>query len=231
MEGDWSIAATGLVRRSWLRYFVEVGSEIVLAGAGAGEQAGSEITPARLPACSPASTRRFVTIDPAGTSAERAAEERGRAPSWTVVQVWDQPLGELRGHLLLRHVERVRVGFDGLCRLLREVHRRWRPARMLIENEKLGQAAVDLLARELPLVTVSTGSRDKVARAAPLIVKLERGEIWLPQTAPWLSDFETELLHWTGLPQETSDQIDAAAYAVLEVEEWWGPVKVERVFG
>jgi hypothetical protein len=23
------------------------------------------------------------------------------------------------------------------------------------------------------------------------------------------------------------DQIDAAAYAVLEAEEWWGPVKVE----
>ena len=131
----------------------------------------------------------------------------------------------------MRHVERARVGFDGLCRLLREVHRRWRPARMLIENEKLGQAAVDVLSRELPLVTVSTGQRDKVARAAPLIVKLERGEIWLPRTAPWLADFETELLHWTGLPQETSDQIDAAAYAVLEAEEWWGLVKVERVFG
>jgi hypothetical protein len=28
-----------------------------------------------------------------------------------------------------------------------------------------------------------------------------------------------------------SDKIDAAAYAVLEAEEWWGVVKVERVFG
>jgi hypothetical protein len=28
-----------------------------------------------------------------------------------------------------------------------------------------------------------------------------------------------------------SGQIDAAAYAVLEAEEWWGAVKVERVFG
>ena len=26
-------------------------------------------------------------------------------------------------------------------------------------------------------------------------------------------------------------QIDAAAYAVLEAEEYWGPVKVEKVFG
>lgn len=250
MEGDWNIAATGLVRAEWLRRYEERGKVLLPCNERGGwrfadakpSDATSNVTGVCVANHQPPNVgsdarvderhcRRFVTVDPAGTSAERAAEERGRAPSWTVVQVWDQPLGELRGHLLLRHVERVRVGFDGLCRLLREVHRRWRPARMLIENEKLGQAAVDLLARELPLVTVSTGSRDKVARAAPLIVKLECGEIWLPRSAPWLPAFETELLHWTGLPHETSDQIDAAAYAVLEAEEYWGPVKVEKVFG
>ena len=36
---------------------------------------------------------------------------------------------------------------------------------------------------------------------------------------------------WTRLRTRASDQIDAAAYAVLEAEEYWGPVKVERVFG
>jgi hypothetical protein len=29
----------------------------------------------------------------------------------------------------------------------------------------------------------------------------------------------------------SSDQIDAATYAVLEVEQYWVPVKVEKVFG
>jgi phage terminase large subunit-like protein len=251
MEGDWNVNAAGLVRPHWLRYFEEVGSALVfvdklgIAG-GQGSRGAEEkdppttaptlrLSPAPPHPCSPAvfpaACRRFVTVDPAGTSSERAAESRGRPASWSVVQVWDQPLGELREHLLLRHVARARVGFDGLVRLLREVHAQWRPARMLIENEKLGQAAVDVLGRELPLVTIGTQGRDKVARAAPLLVKLEQGRLWLPRSAPWLADFENELLSWTGLPEETADQIDAAAYAVREAEEYWGEGRIERVFG
>ena len=69
-------------------------------------------------------------------------------------------------------------------------------------------------------MTISTQGRDKVARAAPLLVKLEQGRIWLPRSAPWLADFENELLSWTGLPDETADQIDAAAYAAREAEEY-----------
>ena len=57
----------------------------------------------------------------------------------------------------------------------------WRPAKIVIEREKLGQAAVDVLARELPLEVIGTGGKDKLSRAQPLILKLERGEIWLPK--------------------------------------------------
>lgn len=223
MNGDWNIRGDGLIRPHWLRYYQEQGRELWLLD---GEQDASR----PLIAIDERDCRRFVTIDPAGTSQQRADEHRGRPASWSVVGVWDQPVGEHRRHLLLREIRRERVGFDGLCRLLQETYRRWQPARMLIENEKLGQAAVDVLGRELPIVTISTQGRDKVARAAPLLVKLERGEIWLPRLAVWRSDFESELLNWTGLPQETSDQIDVAAYAVLEAEEYHGPVLVERLF-
>lgn len=118
--------------------------------------------------------------------------------------------------LILRHVIRRQVGFDGLCALLREAHRDWRCGALLIENEKLGQAAVDMLRGELPLRTIPTRGRDKVTRAAPLVAKLERGEIFLPQlNNNWLSELEAEWLSWTGLDDETTDQIDAAAYAVI----------------
>jgi predicted phage terminase large subunit-like protein len=127
-------------------------------------------------------------------------------------------------------VKRERVGFDGLCRLLRETYRQWRPVNMVIENEKLGTAAVDVLDRELPLTTIATGGRDKVARAAPLLVKWERGEIWLPRTALWRMTLESELLAWTGHPHETSDQIDAAAYAAQVAQEFGGPICVDKVF-
>ena len=132
-----------------------------------------------------------------------------------MLQVWDQPQQrELSSLLILRHVVREQVGFDGLCKLLADVHRQWRPQRMLIENEKLGRAACDLLRRTLPIECIATGGRDKVTRAAPLIAKLERGEVFLPRTTDsWLAALEAEWLTWSGLEEETCDQIDAAAYA------------------
>jgi predicted phage terminase large subunit-like protein len=219
MNGDWSVQAEGLIRPAWLRYYRQQGRELWL-------MASDDRAFARL---NEQSCRRFVTVDPAGTSQEQAQEQRGRAPSWSVAQVWDQPLGDFAGHLLLRDVRRERVGFDGLCRMLRDMHRQWRPVQILIENEKLGQAAVDVLRKELPIATIHTQGRDKVARAAPLVVKFERGEVWLPREASWRPAFEEELLAWTGLPHETADQIDAAAYAALHAQERGGVVRVEQL--
>jgi phage terminase large subunit-like protein len=220
MHGDWSIRAEGLVRLDWLRYYHTHGSRLVLTAA-----TGETLASVHEREC-----RRFVTIDPAGTSAERAQEQRGRQASWSVIAVWDQPLGAFANHLILRDIRRERVGFEGLCHLLQECYRTWKPVKMVIENEKLGQAAVDVLGQQLPLETIATNGRDKVARAAPLLVKLERGEVWLPQEALWRLTFESELLSWTGLPQETCDQIDTAAYAVQVAQDFPGPMHVERIF-
>jgi len=205
-RGDWSVHEAGLIRRQWLRYFTQRGRMLDLLD-GRGE---------RFARVDERRCRRMATIDPAGTSADRARERRGRAASWTVLQVWDQPQAKELAHLLiLRHVVRRRVGFDGLCALLREAQRNWRCGKLLIENEKLGQAAVDVLRGELPICTIATRGRDKVARAAPLIAKLERGEVFLPRYEnSWRGELEAEWLSWTGLDDETTDQIDAAAYAV-----------------
>lgn len=206
-NGDWSVHEAGLLRQHWLRYYVQRDRMLHLLDARGA-------TFARI---DERHCRRFATIDPAGTSADRARERRGRAASWSVIQVWDQPRRRELSHLLvLRHVARRRVGFDGLCSLLRATQRGWRCGKMFIENEKLGQAAVDVLRGELPLVTIATGGRDKLARAAPLIAKLERGELFLPHyNNAWLGELEAEWLRWTGLDDETTDQIDAATYAVI----------------
>jgi phage terminase large subunit-like protein len=204
LNGDWSVRADGLIRPHWIREYSLVQGQYELhRGDGGAVGAFAE-----------AACRRFITIDPAGTSADRAREVRGREPSWSVAQVWDQPRGALSQHLLLRHQWRGRVGFDALCHQLRALYAQWRPQRMHIENEKLGLAAVDVLARELPIEPIATGGSDKIARAAPLLVKLEAGEIWLPRGAlPFRQELEAEWFAWTGHPDEPCDQIDAAAYA------------------
>lgn len=205
LNGDWTVREDGLIQPSWLREYSLSAGQYELHHRDGGAVASF----------AEASCRRFVTIDPAGTSADRAKEVRGRERSWTVMQVWDQPRGAASQHLLLRHQWRGRVGFDGLVAQLRALHAEWRPQRLYIENEKLGQAAIDVLLREMPIEPIATGGSDKITRAGPLLLKLERGEIWLPRgIAGFRQELEAEWFSWTGHPDEPSDQIDAAAYAV-----------------
>lgn len=210
MHGDWTIQEQGLIQAEWLRYFqtTESGANTVLHLLA---PTGSIVQSIAARDC-----RRFVTIDPAGTSADRARERQGRPASWTVAQVWDQPRGAFAKLLILRHQARERVGFDGICRLLTRLHSEWRPTALWIENEKLGQAAVDVLGSRLPIRCINTQSRDKVARAAMLLDKLQRGEVFLPQQSlSWRPALEVEWLAWTGDPLEAADQVDAAAYAAI----------------
>jgi phage terminase large subunit-like protein len=145
-----------------------------------------------------------------------------------VIQVWDQPSVASGRFLLLRHQVRVRVGFEGLCEEIVAMHAQWRPERILIEGEKLGQAAVDLLKKDLPIDCLPTGGKDKVARAGRLIMKLERGEIFLPKyDSTWRPKLEAEMLAWTGDERQPADQIDAAAYAAIHVGDGLpGPIRI-----
>jgi phage terminase large subunit-like protein len=219
MHGDWTVQEQGLLRAEWLRYFATTRTGGEAANHRTRPDDAFHLLDAQgtiVATLAARDCRRFVTIDPAGTSADRARERQGRSASWTVAQVWEQPANFATPVLLLRHQVREQVGFDGLCLLLRKLYAHWQPRQLWIENEKLGQAAVDVLAREMPLRTIATQSRDKVARAAHLIDKLERGEIFLPHQEPtWRPQLEAEWLAWTGDPHEPSDQVDAAAYAAI----------------
>lgn len=206
MHGDWQIEEHGLIHAAWLRYFVEIGDRLELLSPD-----GSPLAVVQAGAC-----YRFATIDPAGTAADLARQARGAGPCWSVVQVWDQPPRELSRFLLLRDQLRERASFHRLCEMIRFVHQHHRPVRLWIEGEKLGRAAVDSLAAELPIDCIPTEGKDKVTRAAPFLVKLERGEIFLPRyNTTWRLELEAEWLAWTGDPRQPTDQIDAAAYAAM----------------
>lgn len=205
LNGDWSVREEGLLRPDWLRYYTLEADQLTLRDRHGNVLATVAASGGRL----------FATIDPAGTSADRARECRGRAASHTVLQVWQQMACQGADFLLLRDQWRQRVGFDGLCRLIEQAFDVWRPATLWIENEKLGQAAVDLLGKRMPLRCIATQGQDKVARAGALITKLERGEVFLPRSSAWLAELEAEWMAWSGDPEEPSDQIDAAAYAAI----------------
>lgn len=205
MNGDWSIQEQAIFNVEWFRYYIERDGQLELL-----EPSGKTFA-----TIAETGHRRFVTIDPAGTSADRNQEEKGRA-SWSVIQVWDQPSLHGGRFILLRHQLRERLGFDGLCRAIREVHAAWRPWQIWIEGEKLGQAVVDQLGRTLSIRCIYTRSQDKPIRAGRLVCKLEGGEVFFPKhNSTWRPKLEAEFLAWTGHDREPADQIDAAAYAAI----------------
>jgi len=206
LRGDWSIREDSLIQPQWARRYEVDDGVIRIYDASANV----------VDAWHEDDGYRFVTCDPAGTSADRARQSRGKSHSWSVIGVWERSPSDVGPYLILRYVWRRKVAFGALCDGLRQIYEEWEPARMRIENEKLGEAAVDVLGADLPIDTVPTGGKDKITRATPLVLMMERGEVALPLDAPWLEVYEQELFSWTGHPDEVGDQVDMSAYAAIE---------------
>ncbi len=211
LQGDWSVVEDAIIKADWLRYY-EVDGHMLIPLDKFREPLG--------PVLDARNCRRLAAVDTAGTSKQKAEERRGRAPSWSVVEIWDYwPKHKL---LFLRHVWRDRVNWDGLKAGVRRTLAQWRPHATLIENAHHGPPLCQELLREFRVHLVNpvtdrirgqSGLPGKVERATPLLNKLEQGEVFFPvSSASWLVEVEQEFLSWTGLNDEPADQIDAAAY-------------------
>jgi phage terminase large subunit-like protein len=212
LQGDWSVTEDAIIRADWLRYYDQNGG--TLCPLNELREPLGVIVDAR-------NCRRLATVDTAGTSKQKAEERKGKAPSWSVCQIWDYwPKHEF---LFLRYVWRDRVNWDGLKAGVRQTLRTWRPQTTLVENAHHGPPLQQELQREFHAQLINPvshrirgqgGVPGKVERATLLLTKLEQGEVFLPvANNSWLLELEQEFLSWTGLNDEPADQIDAAAYA------------------
>jgi predicted phage terminase large subunit-like protein len=108
----------------------------------------------------------------------------------SVCGVWaDAPGG---WHLM--DVIRRRLDYPALKRLAVELAETWRPAAVLIEDQASGQALIQDLRAEtrLPVVAVRPDA-DKVTRLARVSPLIEAGRVSLPDAAPWLAAYESEI--------------------------------------
>lgn len=215
MAGDWSINEDGLIKPDYLRSFYDNGHQYELG------DAQGRIWRAVYPReCS-----RFFTIDPAGTSKERARETKGKPPSHSVISVFDH-LNQ-GNHLFTLDVWRQRVTTPELCRAVETLHRKYKPAWIGCENVGIGLAVYsELLDRGFPMRALDPGGQDKATRAAAMLNMMAEGRFWVRKGAPWLDEVETELLAWTGHPDEPFDVGDTFAYAARYCGADRGPVKV-----
>lgn len=219
MKGDWSIHEEGRIKAESFRRYVEIspGRYRLL------NRAGEMIQLVDASECV-----RFFTVDPAGTSAEKAREARGKPPSHSVVSIID--LASPR-KFITKRVEQRRCETPDLVALIARLNEEYRPAWIGCENTGLGLAVCQELERRgLPVRTLNPGGQDKATRAATFENDMAEGRWFFPLDAPWMDAVEGELLVWTGHPDEPFDIGDTLAYASRETASGFGEIVIDGMF-
>lgn len=144
----------------------------------------------------------FQTCDPAGSTKTTA--------DYFVLGTWAvTPQREL----LLRDIVRERLEGPDQPALFRSGFQRWQPVIQGVEPANMGLTLFQTLQRMgLPLVELKP-DKDKVTRALPMAARYEVGAVYHLQGAPWLDDYEDELIGFPNM--EYDDQVDMASYAAV----------------
>lgn len=150
----------------------------------------------------------FVSLD----SANKAKELND--PS--VATVW--LVREARCYLL--HVWRDRVEYPDLKRNLSGLLLRWQPNEVLIEDKASGTQLIQefrgqlINGRNYPIIPIQPEG-DKIMRMSLESPAIEAGQVYLPNSAPWLPDYEAELTQFPKAP--TKDQVDSTSQFLMRV--------------
>jgi predicted phage terminase large subunit-like protein len=110
----------------------------------------------------------------------------------------------------LAEVFRAQLDYPGLREVMLRFHGRYRPDMVLIEDKGNGSALIDDLRRQWEIFAKGiTPCGDKEGRLAIVLPMFETGRVLLPEEAPWLGIFESELLSF---PQSKfNDQVDSTS--------------------
>lgn len=124
----------------------------------------------------------------------------------------------------LRDVYRERIDYPTLRRKVIAWAERDRPIAILIEDKSSGQSLIQDLrnSTSLPIVPIEPEG-SKLFRAGEVSATVEAGLVHLPESAPWLVDFEGEFF---GFPLSTNDdQVDSVTQFLKWAAGWSGRIE------
>jgi predicted phage terminase large subunit-like protein len=117
-------------------------------------------------------------------------------------------LGKKGADVYVLDVVRDRMGFTASCAAIRALASKWPNAHAkLIENKANGPAVLDSLSHEVGGMLPIEPRGSKLARAQAVSPLVEAGNVYLPSSAPWLSDFLDEFAVFPFGAND--DQVDA----------------------
>ena len=133
------------------------------------------------------------------------AYEVGDTNDYSVCSTW----GVIKGEFHLLDVYRKRMEFPDLQRAVIALQQRYNARAVVLEAIGSGASLSQNLRRELgvPWIRTLRPVTSKQHRASQQSVKFEQGRIRLPAQAPWLEEFEDELLSFPNGKHD--DQVDS----------------------
>lgn len=145
--------------------------------------------------------RVVVSVDAANTAKERA--------DFTVITVWVEDFN--RRHYLI-DVLRDQIEFTKLVSEIDRVCKRYDADALLVEAKGNGLAYCQLKkdgGAPCALIPIEVGNSTKEFRFDQISPMFEAGQVYLPERASWLADFEKELLAFPN--GKNDDQVDATS--------------------
>lgn len=143
----------------------------------------------------------FQTCDP-------AASEKKTANDF-VLGTWAQTP---QNDLALLDILKTHLETPSHVPLFKQQYIKYHPAQQWIETDGVGRPTYQLLRDEgLPINELKTGGKDKLIRFIPAATRITAGDVYFLAGAPWLNDYETELLGFPNTKQ--NGQVDVTSYA------------------
>jgi predicted phage terminase large subunit-like protein len=99
--------------------------------------------------------------------------------------------------------------------MIRDVWEHWQPAWVGIEDQAATKMLFIEAQREGVVVNWLHPIRNKISRAETAAALLGAGRIYFPERAPWLGEFEDELLTFPVGAHD--DQVDCLSYAGIQL--------------
>lgn len=190
-QGHPSEATGNRFRREWFRYHTIDGDLLRLHS-----PAGVKVVP--LAHC-----RRFGTLDLANSLKKEA--DYTAAAVWAVTPDAD---------LVLLDMVRARLEDPDIPHLVVNLTARHGLSYWGVESNGLGLGIVQACRRRSVAVRAIVADRDKVSRSSTAVIRYEAGQVYHPQSAAWLADFELELLQFPKGPHD--DQVDAVSMGAID---------------
>ena len=194
-------AGGGRFRSAWFRYYTQDGEFYRLAKT----DGTVKLVPIR-------DCNRICIIDPAGT--DKMQNEKA---CYTVIQVWDiTPAYDM----ILVDQYREQVETPEAANAGIRMIRKWDVPWLGVEIDGIGLGVVQTIRSKGVTVRGIKAKGSKEARSETAEIRMSNGTVYLPANAPWLFDFQQELLLFPN--SEHKDQVDALAHAALHVHRQAG---------